>query len=93
MLPPLIGLFFSTAENSFLQFQAEDFVSDKVMEIPEYFVYCGIFIMHSRVKRYGQIAKGEFFEVPIILACQPVSAGQFVAGPMGESYKKFVNDV
>ena len=81
------------SENSFLMIWTKDFGADKVMEIPEYFVYCGIFIMHSRVKRYGQIAKVEFFEVPIILACQPVSPGQFIAGSMEESYKHFVNDV
>ena len=34
------------------------------MEIPEYFVYCGIFIRKSWDKRSGQIAKGEFLEVP-----------------------------
>ena len=38
------------------------------MEIPEYFVYCGIFITHRWGKRFVQIAKGEFFEVPYNLA-------------------------
>ena len=33
------------------------------MEIPEYFVYCGIFIMRSWGKRSVQIAKGQFLEV------------------------------
>ena len=42
----------------------KDFGSDKVMKIPEYFVYCGIFITHTRGNRFAQIAKGEFFEVP-----------------------------
>ena len=32
------------------------------MEISEYFVYFGIFIMHSRDERFDQIAKGVFFE-------------------------------
>ena len=32
------------------------------MEIPEYFVYCGIFITQSWGKRSGQIAKGELLE-------------------------------
>jgi len=32
------------------------------MEISEYFVYFGIFIVHSRDKRFGQIAKGVFYE-------------------------------
>ena len=35
------------------------------MEIPEYFVYCEIFITQSWSKRSVQIAKGEFIEVPI----------------------------
>ena len=43
---------------------AWDFVSNQVMEIPEYFVYFGIFMMHSWSNRSGQIAKGEFLEVP-----------------------------
>ena len=63
------------------------------MGIPEYFVYCGIFIMHSWGERSGQIAKGVFSEVPLILACQSNSAGQFVADSMGEYYPFFVNDV
>ena len=40
------------------------------MEIPEYFVYCGIFITQSWSKRSVQIAKGEFLEVPCCLAEQ-----------------------
>ena len=34
------------------------------MEIPEYFVYCGIFITHRWDKRFAWNAKGEFLEVP-----------------------------
>ena len=54
----------ASSENYFLRIWAEDFIPDKVMEIPEYFVYCGIFITHSWDKRFGQIPKGEFLEVP-----------------------------
>ena len=32
------------------------------MEISEYFVYFGIFIVHSRDKRFVQITKGVFSE-------------------------------
>ena len=42
---------------------AEDFGPDKVTEIPEYFVYYGIFVRHSWGKRFVQIAKGEFSEI------------------------------
>jgi hypothetical protein len=42
---------------------ARDFVSNQVMEIPEYLVYFGIFMMQSWSKRSGKIAKGEFLEV------------------------------
>ena len=55
----------ASSKNSFLMIWAEDFPSDKVMEISEYFVYCGIFIMHRWKKRFAQSAKGEFFEVPL----------------------------
>jgi len=41
-----------------------DFAPNQDMEIPEYFVYCGIFMAQSWGKRSGQIAKGEFLEVP-----------------------------
>ena len=44
---------------SFLQHSAEDFVSNQVMEISEYFVYCGIFITKSWDKRIAQNAKGD----------------------------------
>ena len=43
---------------------ARDFVPNSVMEIPECFVYCGIFMTQSWDKTSGQIAKGEFFENP-----------------------------
>ena len=36
----------ATSENSFLMIWTKDFGSDKVMEIPEYLVYCGIFIAY-----------------------------------------------
>ena len=52
-------------KNSFLMIWAKDFGPDKVMEIPEYLVYCGIFITHRWDKRFDQIAKGEFLEVPL----------------------------
>ena len=47
----------------FLMIWTRDFGSDEEMEIPEYFVYFGIFIAHSWSKRSGQIAKGAFLEV------------------------------
>ena len=34
------------------------------MEKTEYLVYCGFFITHYWAKRFAQIAKGEFLEVP-----------------------------
>ena len=49
---------------------AEGFGPDKVMEIPEYFVYCGIFITHRWPKEFAQIAKGEFLEMPYNLPSQ-----------------------
>ena len=58
-----------------LMIWARDCDPNEVMEIPEYFVYCGIFIMHSWGKRSGQITKGAFSEVPLILACQPIPPG------------------
>ena len=57
----------AASKNSFLQDCAEDFVPNQVMEIPEYFVYCGIFIKQSWGKRFAQDAKGEFLEVPYSL--------------------------
>lgn len=53
----------STSKNSFLMIGTRDFVPNKVLEIPEYFVYFGIFKTHSWGKRSVQIAKGEFAEV------------------------------
>ena len=44
---------------------AEGFGPRKVMEKSEYFVYCGFFITHDWVKRFAQITKGRFVEVPI----------------------------
>ena len=35
------------------------------MEISEYYVYCGIFILPGREKRAVQIAKGVFSGVPL----------------------------
>ena len=61
---PVLARQMATAKNSFLMIWAEDFGPDKVMEIPEYFVYCGIYITHSWGERFAQIAKGEFLEVP-----------------------------
>jgi hypothetical protein len=43
----------------------EDFDSEKVMEKPKYFVYCGFFITHLWVERFIQSPKGKFLEVPI----------------------------
>jgi len=57
----------ATSKNSFLMIWAKDFVPDKVMEIPEYFVYCGIFITNRWGKRLVQIAKREFLEVPLYM--------------------------
>ena len=54
----------ATSKNSFLMIWTRDFDPNSVMEIPEYFVYCGIFITQSWSKRSVQIAKGEFLEVP-----------------------------
>jgi hypothetical protein len=45
---------------------AEDFSPDKVMEIPEYLVCCGIFITHRWAERFAQIAKGEFLRCPTV---------------------------
>ena len=46
-----------------LMIWARDFGSDERMEIPEYFVYFGIFITHRWSKRFAQTAKGAFFAV------------------------------
>jgi len=52
---------------------ARDFGSDERMEIPEYFVYFGIFIQHSWSKRSGQIAKEAFLEVLIYYSWGPAA--------------------
>ena len=44
---------------------AKGFVPNRVAEIPEYFVYCGIFARISWGKISDQIAKGVFLEMPI----------------------------
>ena len=44
---------------------ARGFVPNRVAEIPEYFVYCGIFPRISWGKISDQIANGVFLEVPI----------------------------
>ena len=66
MTPPYSWIYYILAisKNSFLMIWAEDFDTDKVMEISEYFVHCGIFITHRWFKRFVQIAKGEFLEMP-----------------------------
>ena len=43
---------------------AADFVPSQALEIPEYFVYCGIFKVRSWDKRCAQIAKGSFLDTP-----------------------------
>ena len=52
-------------KRGFLMIWARDFDSDEGMEIPEYFVYFGIFIVHSRDERFAQDAKGEFLDAPL----------------------------
>ena len=54
----------ATSKNCFLRFWARDFVLTKVLKIPEYFVYCGVFKAHCQGKRSVQTAKGQFLEVP-----------------------------
>ena len=48
----------ATSKNYFLRFWTRDFVLTKVLEIPEYFVYCGIFKRHCEGKRSAQNPKG-----------------------------------
>ena len=55
----------ASSENSFLMAWARNLVPRKVAEIPEYFVYCGIFGTHHWEQRTAQGAKGEFLEVPL----------------------------
>ena len=62
---------------------SKDFVPDRVMEIPEYFVYCGIFIMRSWGKRSVQIAKGRFLEV-----AKTKSGSGFAAGLLPDRLSK-----
>ena len=40
-----------------------DFVLNQAAEIPEYFVYCGIFAVQSQCKRSGQIANRLFLGI------------------------------
>ena len=54
----------ATSKNYFLRIWVEDFGSEKVMEKTAYFVYGGFFISHFWGKRFVQIPKGEFLEVP-----------------------------
>ena len=58
----------ATSKNYFLRIWAEDFDPEKVMEKPEYFVYCGFFITHLWIERFAQIPKGEFLELPYNLS-------------------------
>ena len=63
------------------------------MEIPEYFVYCGIFITQSWSKRSAQIAKGEFFEVPCCLRYMPfVGRGYDPAGHLGRLSSTMISE-
>ena len=48
----------ATSKNYFLCFWARDFVPTKVLESPEYFVYCGLFKTHCWGKRSVQKPKG-----------------------------------
>ena len=48
----------ATSKNCFLMVWVRDFVLTKVLKIPEYFVYCGIFKAHCQGKRSAQTAKG-----------------------------------
>jgi len=56
------------SKNSFLEIWTEDFVPEKVLETPEYFVYCGVFKTHLWDERFAQSPKGEFLEVPYNLS-------------------------
>ena len=58
------GKLVATSKNCFLVFWVRDFVLTKVLEIPEYWMYCGIFNANCEGKRSGQNPKGEFLEVP-----------------------------
>ena len=52
----------ATSKNYFLMVWARDFVLTKVLKMPEYFVYCGVFKTHCQIKGSGQTAKGLFLE-------------------------------
>ena len=54
----LIDKLMATSKNCFLMVWARDFVLTKVLKIPEYFVYCGVFKAHCQGKRSVQTAKG-----------------------------------
>ena len=60
-----IPFYMATSKNYFLMVWARDFVLTKVLKIPEYFVYCGVFKMNCQGKRSVQTAKGWFLEAPM----------------------------
>ena len=60
-----VNEFMATSKNYFLVFWARDFVSTKVLESPEYLVYCRLFKPHCWDKRSVQNPKVEFLEVPL----------------------------
>ena len=51
--------------NVFLMGWARDLSLGKAVEIPEYFVYFGVFTVHNRRQRSDQTAKGTFSEATI----------------------------
>ena len=50
----------ATSKNYFLRFWARDFVLAKVLKIPEYWMYCGIFKTNCEGKRSVQKPKRSF---------------------------------
>ena len=52
--------FLATSKNYFLRFWARDFALTKVLKIPEYWMYCGIFKTHCESKRSAQKPKRSF---------------------------------
>ncbi|MCI6956554.1 MAG: hypothetical protein MR763_04280, partial [Clostridiales bacterium] len=65
MTAPYSGVFENckhqaTSKNYFLCFWARDFVPTKVLESPEYFVYCGLFKTHAPAKDPSKNQKGSF---------------------------------